>query len=151
MKKTITIIKLDAEEKEVWRYLGNVIEWSEQKVIIEAHFNKDDFLFHGLMLKRDDRFLETYYTARWYNIFEIYDRDDGQLKGWYCNVTKPAKVENGQISYVDLALDLLVFADGRQLVLDEDEFELLNIDETVKVNSLQGLEELKAVFNQRFQ
>ena len=37
--------------------------------------------------------------------------------------------EASQIRYVDLALDLLVFPDGRQLVLDEDEFEALHPEE----------------------
>ena len=32
-----------------------------------------------LIVKRGDRFVETYYSARWYNIFEIHDRDDGAL------------------------------------------------------------------------
>ncbi len=31
------------------------------------------------------------------------------------------------LSYVDLALDLLVFPDGRQFVLDEDEFLKLDL------------------------
>ena len=150
MKETITIIKLDVDEKEVWRYTGEVIDSSEDKVIIEARFNKDDFLFQGLMLKRDDRFVETYFPGRWYNIYEIYDRDDGQRKAWYCNITKPAKIQDDQISYVDLALDLLVFPDGTQLVLDEDEFEALNLDQAVKLKALQGLEELKEHFNPRF-
>lgn len=149
MQETVTIIKLNADEKEVWRYSGEVIEKNENTVVIEARFNKDDFLFHGILLKKNDRFVESYYTDRWYNIFEIYDRDDDTLKGWYCNITKPALVKNGTISYVDLALDLLVFPDGRQLVLDEDEFDALNVDETVKEKAIQGLAELKALFNQR--
>ncbi len=150
MKENLTVIKLNADEKEVWRYSGEVIEKTENRVVIEARFNKDDFAFNGILLKRNDRFVETYYTDRWYNIFEIYDRDDGLRKGWYCNVTKPAQFEDGKISYVDLALDLLVFPDGTQLVLDEDEFEALDMEESVKLKALQGLEELKAFFTQRF-
>ncbi len=151
MQETVTIIKRDTEGKEVWRYPGEVIERNAQQVVIQAHFNKDDAWFHGVMLKRNDRFVETYFPGRWYNIFEIHDRDGGHLKGWYCNVTKPAQFEEGQISYVDLALDLLVFPDGRQLVLDEDEFAALALDEWVKVQALQGLEALKTIFQQRFQ
>ena len=76
-----------------------------------------------------------YYTDRWYNIFEIYDRDDGQIKGWYCNIGKPAVIEDGVVSYVDLALDLWVSADGKQTILDEDEFEELEPDDELNSQS----------------
>ena len=46
-------------------------------------------------LRRGDRFIETYYTDRWYNIFEIHAREDDRLKGWYCNIAKPAVMEAG--------------------------------------------------------
>ena len=62
----------------------------KEKVVIEAKFTKPDFLFNGMVLKKDDTFIEAYYRKKWYNIMEIYDRDDGHLKGWYCNVTRPA-------------------------------------------------------------
>ena len=87
--------------------------------------------------------METFYSDRWYNIFEIYDRDDGKLKGWYCNIGKPAVLEDGIVSYVDLALDLWVSADGKQTVLDEDEFEELELDDDTRQNALTGLEDLR--------
>ena len=49
------------------------------------------------------------------------------LRGWYCNIGKPALLDGDCLSYVDLALDLLVFPDGRQFVLDEDEFLRLDL------------------------
>jgi len=51
------------------------------------------------------------------------------------------------ITYEDLALDLLVYPDGRQLVLDEDEFAKLQIDEQTRQGALQGLEKLKRLFS----
>lgn len=150
MGKMVTIIKLDADEKEVWRYTAEIKEVTANSMLVEGLFNRDDFLFNGMRLKRNDRFVETYYNDRWYNIFEIYDRDDGQLKGWYCNVTKPAVFSDGQIAYVDLALDLLVFTDGRQLVLDEDEFKDLNLPETIQEKAWAGLAALQKIFEDRF-
>ena len=50
------------------------------------------------------------------------------------------------VSYVDLALDLWVSADGRQTVLDEDEFEGLSLDDELKPRRIQGLNELKHLF-----
>ncbi len=68
------------------------------------------------------------------------------LKGWYCNVGKPAVIEDGILSYVDLALDLWVSPDGKQTVLDEDEFKALELDEELKAGALKGLDELKELF-----
>ena len=50
------------------------------------------------------------------------------------------------MSYVDLALDLWVSRDGIQTVLDEDEFEELDLDAELRANALKGLDELKELF-----
>jgi len=100
----------------------------------------------GVVLKKDDRFVEYYYSDRWYNIFEIHDRDDDSLKGWYCNIGMPAVIEDGIVSYVDLALDLWVSTSGDQTVLDDDEFESLGLSEELRASALNGLEELKLLF-----
>jgi predicted RNA-binding protein associated with RNAse of E/G family len=99
-----------------------------------------------VLLKRNDRFVETFYSDRWYNIFEIYDREDGKFKGWYCNVGFPALLEVGTVSYIDLALDLWVARDGTQTVLDEDEFLALPIDVMTRTQAISALEELKQKF-----
>ena len=116
-------------------------------VVIEARFNREDTPFHGLLLGKGDRFVETFYIDRWYNIFEMHDRVDDTVKGWYCNVCLPAEIDTHQVAYVDLALDLLVYADGRQLVLDEDEFTALSLTEQQQKMALSALAELQ----QRFQ
>jgi len=99
-----------------------------------------------VMLKKGDRFVETYYTDRWYNIFEVYDRDDGKLKGWYCNVGRPAVLTDGAVAYVDLALDLWVSADGKQTVLDEGEFEELALGDPEREKAFTALAELQRLF-----
>ena len=71
------------------------------------------------------------------------------MKGWYCNITKPAVIEDGSVSYVDLALDLWVSANGEQTVLDEDELEELKLGEALKEKVYEGLRELQAFFNQK--
>ena len=98
-------------------------------------------------LRRGDRFIETFYLDRWYNILEIHDREDDQLKGWYCNIGKPAMKEAGnEISYVDLALDLWVAPDGTQTVLDEDEFNALDLDAETRSKARAALAELQSLF-----
>jgi len=118
----------------------------ETTLVLEAFFTRDDMPFMDVTFKKGDRFLEYYYTDRWYNIFAIHDRDDGQLKGWYCNIGKPAIIEDGVVSYIDLALDLWVSTSGTQTVLDQDEFEALALDDDLKRKALQGLDDLKLAF-----
>ena len=127
-------------------YEGEILSRDEHSITIEAFFDRVDMPFVDTVLRTGDRFVEYYYDDRWYNIFEIHDRDDERLKGWYCNVCKPASFEDGVVAYVDLALDLWVSADGRQHVLDEGEFETLNLSNELKSGALQGLQELKQLF-----
>ena len=77
------------------------------------------------------------------SLFEIHDRDDDVLKCWYCNVAQPVVIEDGAISFVDLALDVLVYADRSRIVLDEDEFEALHLPADLRQIALTALEELK--------
>lgn len=129
-----------------YQYEGELLKRDENSIILEALFDRADMPFMGVLFKTGDRFVEYYYTDRWYNIFAIHDRDDGQIKGWYCNIGMPAVIEDGVVSYVDLALDLWVSTDGEQTVLDEDEFESLDLDEKLRSDALQGLNELKTHF-----
>jgi predicted RNA-binding protein associated with RNAse of E/G family len=141
----ITIIKLNIARQETFRYTGRVLERVPDGVVLEAFFNRPDLPFHGLVMGKGDRFVEGYYNRRWYNIFEMHDRQDDHLKGWYCNVTLPAEISSQQVAYVDLALDLLVFPDGRQLVLDEDEFNALELDPSTRAQALAALHELQGL------
>lgn len=143
------VLKKNLANEVTWQYEGVVLNRENNSVTIEAFFNRDDMPFQDIALKRNDRFVETFYTDKWYNIFEIYDRDDGRFKGWYCNITKPAVIEDGHVSYVDLALDLWVSADGRQTVLDEDELEGLGLDKALKGKIFDSLGELELYFESK--
>jgi predicted RNA-binding protein associated with RNAse of E/G family len=139
----ITILKCNPQGKEVWRYNGIVLRRTASCIVVEAKFNHDDLLLQDILLGRGDRFVEIYFSDRWYNIFEIHDRDDDHLKGWYCNITYPMEIKDGIASYNDLALDLLVYPDGRQLVLDEEEFAVLEIEPAVREQALEALNTLQ--------
>lgn len=143
------VLKKNLGEEVTWQYEGEELRRDENSVTIEALFNREDMPFQEIVLKRNDRFVETFYTDKWYNIFEIYDRDDGKLKGWYCNIGKPAVVGDDFISYVDLALDLWVSANGKQTVLDEDELEELGLDDELKKKVYDGLRELELYFESK--
>ena len=142
----VTVIKLDHEGRETWRYVGQLIERRSRSITIEAFFDRSDTDFHGMSLCFGDRFVETYYFDRWYNIFEVHDRENDQLKGWYCNIGYPAEIRENTISYKDLALDLLVFPDGSQIVLDEDEFNEINLNAIERSHAIDALKKLQTYF-----
>jgi predicted RNA-binding protein associated with RNAse of E/G family len=143
MSNDITVIKLDPQGQETWRYEGRLLEQQGSRILLEALFNASDRPFMGTSLKRGDRFVETYFTDRWYNIFEIYDRDDASFKGWYGNVSTPARLLDGRLEFSDLFLDVWMDPAGTQTVLDEDEFEAAKLEEDVRQSALEGLGELR--------
>jgi uncharacterized protein len=146
MKEAIKVLKLDLEGSVTWQYEGRVLRRQENSVVLEAFFNRPDTPFLDVILKEHDRYIETFYTDRWYNIFEVHDRDDDGLKGWYCNVGRPAVLGEGKVSYVDLALDLWVSAHGKQTVLDDVEFNQLNLEAKEREKALTALAELQQFF-----
>lgn len=142
----VTVIKLDFAGEEVWRYQGELIERGLHHVLLEAYFDRHDTQVGDLLLAKGDRFLEVYYDDRWYNVFQVHDRADGHLKGWYANIGMPALFEDQILSYRDLALDLLVLPDGRQTILDEEEFTTLPLSDVVRDTALVALQELQHRF-----
>ncbi len=148
MRDSVQVIKLNPQRIETWRYAGTILGLAPQAVLLEAHFNREDIQFHGMSFRKDDPFTEIYFSDRWYNLYEIHDREDDHLKGWYCNVSLPAELDldRHEIRYVDLALDLLVFPDGRQLVLDENEFALIAIPSDTRQSARAALKDLKTFF-----
>jgi uncharacterized protein len=142
----IWVQKKNPDGKVTYEYEGEVLRRDENSIVLEAIFDRADMPFMDVVFKTGDRFVEYYYTDRWYNIFVIHDREDGTVKGWYCNIGKPAVIEDSIVSYVDLALDLWVSTDGTQAILDEDEFEQLKISDELRSKALDGLVELKNLF-----
>lgn len=130
----------------VYEYEGDVLNREENFVTLEALFAREDMPFMDVVFKKGDRFVERYYSDRWYNVFAVYDRDDGKVKGWYCNIGKPAVIEDGVVSYIDLAIDLWVSVDGRRTVLDEEEFERLDLNAHDRAGAMRGLKELIVLF-----
>ncbi|MBM7442132.1 DUF402 domain-containing protein [Streptomyces sp. HB132] len=95
-----------------------------------------------------DVFTEHYWRDRWYAVKEV-RTGAGQLKGWYCDITRPAVLRGSELLVEDLDLDLWVSADGSSVLrLDEDEFEesgLAGRDPLAAeaaVRALDGLEHL---------
>ncbi|MEJ2600697.1 MAG: DUF402 domain-containing protein [Anaerolineales bacterium] len=147
--REVTVSKRNEHNIETWRYPAWLLENKRGRIVLEATFDRENISLHGMLLAKGDRFIETYYTYRWYNIYEIHAAKDDQLRGWYCNVGKPAEFDGDTLSYVDLALDLLVFPDGRQIILDQDEFAQMEISDHVRQQALRALGELQSRFQEK--
>jgi len=151
VNRRITVHKLDASGREVWAYEGRVLSQDGPELVLEARFDREDLDLAGLRLRRGDRFVETFYTDRGYNIFAVYASEDGRLKGWYCNITRPASIdaEGGDIRAEDLALDLIVFPDGRSVALDEEEFAALPLPDAERLQAQRAMADLRAAVQER--
>jgi len=145
----IRVLKLDLSGAVTRQYSGRLLRRSTHSVVLEAFFDRPDMPILDVVLRKGDRFVETYYDNRGYNIFEIYDCDSAQFKGWYCNLSRPAHITAGSVSWVDLALDLWVWPDGRYARLDEDEFAVLLLQQDERERVGITLLELERAFQNK--
>ena len=121
--ENVTVDKLNPAGEVRVTWTGRMLRRSEREVVLEATFTHSARDLGYVRLGPGDRFVEYYYTDRWYNVMAIYNAGDGVFKGWYCNVTRPAQIDGDTITSEDLELDLFVAPDRvRMLRLDLDEF-----------------------------
>lgn len=119
--RTLYVHKLRHDRTPVFRWQARVLEQTPEHILLAGRFGAPRRDLGYVVLEHGDLFLEWYYFDRCYNIFQVYSAQ-GTLKGWYCNIGLPPEQVDGDLHYVDLALDVFVYPDGRYLVLDEDEF-----------------------------
>ncbi len=138
----ITVSKLNSLGETKIQYQGEVIEHLSHGVVIQAYWKLPTNDLGYARFEPGDRFIEYYYTDRWFNIFDVANAG-GERKGWYCNIAEPAVIYNDHIEQVDLLLDVWVTPKGTPLILDEDEF---NADTTLndeqRRGAKQGLQQL---------
>ena len=144
--KSITVRKLDVHGTTLLCWPASILQHTPEFLQVEARFSHSDRLqLDYAVFERGDRFVEWFFTARWFSIYQIFGVTDNRLKGWYCNVTRPAQLVSGEIHTVDLALDLWVAPDGSQQVLDADEFAGLQLNASDQVQAHKALAELQSM------
>lgn len=146
---TITVIKTDHAGREILRYSGRVLARDETFVRLEAFFSRPDVQTAYHTFRHGDRFIEWFYSDRWYNVFEMHDVDDDRLVGWYCNIARPAVITGDTIRADDLALDVFVAPDGAITVLDEDEFAALPLDKSTRDHARAALDAIQRLVEMR--
>ena len=144
----VTIRKLDHTSRQVAAYPGQVLWQKEGTIALRTVWERAPLDLGFTVLETGDPWIEHYFPGQWYNIFEIC-ASDGRLKGWYCNITRPARITAGSIEAEDLALDLWVAPDGAMQVLDEDEFAALPLSADERQAARAALAKLKAMVSQR--
>ena len=146
MMHTITVHLLKPGKGTTVTYQGDLLLTEEDHILIHARWERAALDLGYVVFEPGDHFYEHYYTERWFNIFEVHGAA-GDLKGWYCNVTRPAQVTGDVITSEDLELDLFVAPDRRHLLrLDLDEFEardLETVDPPAHSAALAALDELE--------
>ncbi|MFJ6212382.1 DUF402 domain-containing protein [Streptomyces sp. NPDC092296] len=109
--------------------------------------------FGFVRFEHGDVFTEHYWRDRWYAVKEV-RTGDGVLKGWYCDVTRPAEVRDGALVVADLDLDLWLSADRSTVLrLDEDEFAASGLEErdpAAAASARAALDELEALSRDAF-
>ncbi|MFE2327917.1 DUF402 domain-containing protein [Streptomyces sp. NPDC059385] len=117
---TVALVKAGREKI---RYPAAQVADDGDRISVRAPWAAEGVRDFGFVrFEPGDVFVEHFWRTRWYAVKEVWT-GDGVLKGWYCDVTRPAVVREGVITVEDLDLDLWVSADGSSVLrLDEDEF-----------------------------
>ncbi|MBN1399248.1 MAG: DUF402 domain-containing protein [Anaerolineae bacterium] len=132
IERRVTITKVGHNGQALISYPGEIVYGDEAHLVARCRWTEPTTLSLGpFALQPGDIFIEHYYPERWFNIFAIYDRL-GRFKGWYCNIIHPIELADSEVRWHDLALDLLVLPDGRQILLDEADYERLDVSEAIR-------------------
>lgn len=116
----LTIVKLRPDGTEATRYPGKALPSPPGWLVAEAVWTTRRVDLGYLVFDVGDRLIEYFALDQPLNVFRLHS-GTGELKGWYANVTHPTYVDGLTVSWHDLYLDLVVYPDGRTLLLDEDE------------------------------
>ncbi|WP_327357200.1 DUF402 domain-containing protein [Streptomyces sp. NBC_01304] len=143
---TIDVVLVKAGRTKI-RYPATVVRDDGTRTTVRAPWaaaHTRDFGF--VRFEPGDVFTEHFWRDRYYAVKEV-RASDGSLKGWYCDVTRPAGTADGELVVEDLDLDLWVSADGAQILrLDEDEFAdsgLAERDPEAAAEAVRALDELE--------
>ena len=104
----VTVRKLDHAGRQILAHKGVVLRRESNAIVLRTTWERPPLDLGYVVLETGSRWTEYFFATQWYNIFEIC-ASDGHLQGWYCNITRPARITTGEANEVaaeDLALDL---------------------------------------------
>jgi uncharacterized protein DUF402 len=152
--RSVEVVLVKAGRTKI-RYAAELLADDGTHLVVRAPWAGEGARDFGFVrFEGGDVFTEHYWRDRWYAVKEV-RTGDGALKGWYCDITRPAVLDGDKLTVEDLDLDLWVSAGGPPtegrgkfvvLRLDEDEFEasgLREADPAAAEQAVQALDELE--------
>jgi predicted RNA-binding protein associated with RNAse of E/G family len=151
---SLTVCLFHAGDPPYLTYPATVLSDDGDHVVVRALWAEPAARDVGYVtFEHGDLWTEHYWRNRWYAIKEIRHRT-GRRKGWYCDVARPARVDEDRLLSEDLYLDLWVSADGTTVLrLDEEEFAASGLrtrDPVAAAAAERALEELERLARQGF-
>ena len=131
----LEIVKLAPDRSVAARYPGTVIEYDAGTfwLVVRATWVMHEVETDGLRFVPGDELHEFFSPRQRFNVFSVF-APDGALRGWYANVTHPARLdlatEPPTLFWHDLYVDVIVLPDGGASVRDEDELANSNLEST---------------------
>jgi predicted RNA-binding protein associated with RNAse of E/G family len=122
----LILAKVDPDGAEVTRYPGVVIDVAAPApwVAVRATWANREYNLDGLKFVTGDRLHEFFSPKHCFNVFSVFS-PEGELRGWYANVTHPSRLDTANrpmtLSWHDLYIDVIALPDGRISVRDENE------------------------------
>ena len=121
----MTIVKLAPDGSEAARYQGEVVGHREDSwLIVHATWTHRTVDVGELAFCLGDELLEWFSPRHRFNAFAVFSPED-HFKGWYANVTHPARLDVASdppvLVWHDLYLDLVGLPDGSFTLRDDDE------------------------------
>jgi L-amino acid N-acyltransferase YncA len=117
------------------RYEATLVASAIESPWIEARaeWTMDTTDAFGLVFEKGSELREFFSPRHPFNVFGVY-APDGDFRGWYGNVTWPARAEReGEtliLAWPDLVLDLVMLPDGSTIMLDDDELDASGLRES---------------------
>ncbi|WP_433892961.1 DUF402 domain-containing protein [Streptomyces sp. CA-111067] len=144
-----TTVRLVKHDRVKLRYPADVLSDDGVRATVRAPYAAPSVRDFGFVrFEPGDVFTEHFWRDRFYSVKEVRDAG-GTVKGWYCDIGRPAVVGADGVTMEDLDLDLWVSADGSQVLrLDEDEFAdsgLAERDPEAARSAVQALDGLEAL------
>jgi hypothetical protein len=131
----VTVVKLAPDGTAVARYAGEIIAVDAPApwVVVRAVWTFCAVEVGGLWFQPGDVLHEWFSPAHPFNAFAVYS-GAAQFRGWYGNVTFPARLDSRsappQITWHDLYVDLVGLPDGSHAMHDDDELAASGLEAT---------------------
>jgi Protein of unknown function (DUF402) len=124
----LSVVKLAPNGAEAARYPGEVAVGFDRDgwIVVHATWTYRAMDLDGLEFRTGDHLFEWFSPRQPLNAFAVLS-DSGQFKGWYANVTYPARLDPSMdpplLSWHDLFVDLVGLPDKSYTIRDDDELE----------------------------